>query len=36
MVHLALNEADDEHVALHWGAHVSDEEYNATPETSQT
>jgi quercetin dioxygenase-like cupin family protein len=31
MVHLALNEVDDEHVAVHWGDHVSDEEYNATP-----
>ena len=29
MVHLALNEADDEHVAVHWGEHVSDDEYNA-------
>ena len=29
MVHLALNEADDDHVAAHWGDHVTDEEYNA-------
>ena len=29
MVHLALNEVDDEHVAAHWGEHVGDEEYNA-------
>jgi quercetin dioxygenase-like cupin family protein len=29
MVHLALNEVDDEHVAVHWGEHVSDDEYNA-------
>jgi quercetin dioxygenase-like cupin family protein len=35
MVHLALNEADDEHVAVHWGEHVTDDEYNATPETRQ-
>ena len=30
MVHLALNEVDDEHVAVHWGEHVTDDEYNAT------
>ena len=30
MVHLALNEIDDDHVAAHWGAHVTDEEYTAT------
>ena len=29
MVHLALNEVDDEHVAVHWGEHVSDDEYDA-------
>ena len=29
MVHLALNEVDDDHVAVHWGDHVTDEEYNA-------
>jgi hypothetical protein len=29
MVHLALNEVDDEHVAVHWGEHVTDDEYNA-------
>jgi hypothetical protein len=29
MVHLALNEVDDDHVAAHWGDHVTDEEYNA-------
>ena len=28
MVHLALNEVDDQHVAAQWGDHVSDEEYN--------
>ena len=25
----ALHEVDDEHAAVHWGEHVSDEEYNA-------
>ena len=36
MVHLAINEVDDEHVAAHWGGHVSDHEYNgAGTETSQ-
>ena len=35
MVHLALNEVDDEHVAVHWGEHVTDDEYNATPDTGQ-
>ena len=30
MVHLALNEVDDEHVAAHWGEHVTDEEYSAS------
>jgi hypothetical protein len=34
MVHLALNEVD-EHVAVHWCEHVTDDEYNATPDTSQ-
>jgi quercetin dioxygenase-like cupin family protein len=34
MVHLALNEIDDEHVAVHWGEHVTDDEYSATPATS--
>jgi quercetin dioxygenase-like cupin family protein len=28
MVHLALNEVDDEHVAANWGEHVRDDEYN--------
>jgi quercetin dioxygenase-like cupin family protein len=28
MVHLALNEVDDQHVAAQWGDHVSDKEYN--------
>jgi quercetin dioxygenase-like cupin family protein len=31
MVHLALNEVDDEHVAADWGDHVTDEEYAAAP-----
>jgi quercetin dioxygenase-like cupin family protein len=30
MVHLALNETDDEHPAAHWGEHVTDDEYDAT------
>lgn len=30
MVHLALNEVDDDHPAAHWGDHVTDEEYTAT------
>jgi quercetin dioxygenase-like cupin family protein len=29
MVHIALNEVDDDHVAAHWGDKVSDEEYAA-------
>jgi quercetin dioxygenase-like cupin family protein len=29
MVHLALNEVDDEHPAAHWGDKVTDEEYAA-------
>jgi quercetin dioxygenase-like cupin family protein len=31
MVHLALNEVDAEHVAAHWGEHVTDVEYGAAP-----
>ncbi len=31
MVHLAINEADDEHPAVAWGAMVTDEEYAAGP-----
>jgi quercetin dioxygenase-like cupin family protein len=27
MVHLAVNEVDEEHPAVRWGEHVSDEEY---------
>jgi quercetin dioxygenase-like cupin family protein len=39
MVHLALNEVDDDHVAAHWGEHVTAEEYStvtrkAAPEPS--
>jgi hypothetical protein len=29
MVHLALNEVDDDHVAANWGDKVTDEEYSA-------
>lgn len=32
MVHLALNEVDDDHPAAHWGEHVTDDEYAAAPE----
>ena len=35
MVHLALNEVDDEHVAAQWGDHVTDEEYGAAPDTER-
>ena len=31
MVHLALNEVDDDHPAADWGEQVSDEEYAAAP-----
>jgi quercetin dioxygenase-like cupin family protein len=31
MVHLALNEVDDDHVAAVWAEHVTDEEYGAAP-----
>jgi quercetin dioxygenase-like cupin family protein len=31
MVHIALNEVDEEHVAAHWGEHVTDDEYAAAP-----
>ena len=31
MVHLALNEVDDAHVAAHWGEAVTDDEYAAAP-----
>ena len=29
MVHIALNEVDDDHVAANWGEKVTDEEYSA-------
>ena len=32
MVHLALNEVDDDHVAAQWGEHVTDEEYLSSGE----
>jgi hypothetical protein len=36
MVHLAVNEVDDDHPAAHWGDHVTDDEYHAArPGTSQ-
>jgi quercetin dioxygenase-like cupin family protein len=31
MVHLALNEVDQDHVAVDWGDKVTDEEYAAAP-----
>ena len=31
MVHLALNEVDDDHVAVIWGDHVTEDEYAAAP-----
>ena len=31
MTHLAVHETDDEGVAVHWGEHVTDEEYLAAP-----
>ena len=31
MVHLALNEVDDDHPAADWGERVTDEEYGAAP-----
>jgi hypothetical protein len=33
MVHLALNEVDEDHVAANWGEKVTDEEY-ATSSTT--
>jgi quercetin dioxygenase-like cupin family protein len=32
MVHLAINEVDDDHVAAEWGEHVTDDEYRAAGE----
>jgi quercetin dioxygenase-like cupin family protein len=34
MVHLALNEVDNEHVAADWGDKVTDEEYASAPATA--
>jgi len=34
MVHLAINEADDQHEVVHWLEPVSDTEYAAAPPTS--
>ena len=31
MVHLALNEVDDDHVAAEWGDKVTDAEYSGAP-----
>jgi quercetin dioxygenase-like cupin family protein len=33
MVHLALNETDDQHPAAHWGDHVTDTEYHTVQTT---
>jgi hypothetical protein len=33
MVHLALDEADDEHAVVQWLTPVTDEEYGAAPAT---
>jgi hypothetical protein len=33
MVHLAINEVDEQHPAVHWGEHVTDDEYAAAPST---
>jgi hypothetical protein len=35
MVHLGLNEVDDERVAAHWPEHVDEDEYNGCMDTSQ-
>jgi quercetin dioxygenase-like cupin family protein len=34
MVHLALNEVDDDNPAVHWGVKVTDDEYAAAPATA--
>jgi quercetin dioxygenase-like cupin family protein len=34
MVHLAINEGDDDHAVVDWLEPVSDEEYTATPATT--
>src|SRR6184192_3611885 len=36
MVHIALNEVDDDHVAANWGEKVTDEEYAAAPAIEST
>ena len=36
MVHVALNEVDDDHVAAHWGQHVTDDEYEAADSEAVT
>jgi hypothetical protein len=33
VVHLALNEVDDQHDAANWGDKVTDDEYAAAPTT---
>lgn len=33
MVHLAINEGDDDHAVVHWLTPVTDEEYTAAPAT---
>lgn len=34
MVHLAINEADDDHAVVHWLQPVTDDEYSAPPTNS--
>ena len=34
MVHVAINEGDDDHDVVHWLTPVSDEEYAAAPSLS--
>lgn len=34
MAHLALNEADHDHVTANWGEKVTDEEYSTAPTIS--
>jgi hypothetical protein len=31
MVHVAINEGDDDHAVVHWLTAVTDEEYGAAP-----
>jgi quercetin dioxygenase-like cupin family protein len=35
MIHLALNEVDDQHVPVNWGDKVTSEEYAAAPATDR-